>query len=379
MVAGIYSVEYDLDLKGELFGMKKIIAVLLTMIIVVSSLTGCGSSENGETDDVYNLTFTVSSAASTAYAAALDKWVEELKEESNGRLNITIYYGGTIAGPTDTVEVTAQGGADMCWSTVPLNASKFNLINIFATYGEKIDNSLSATDALVKLYKENNDIKNEFNNLGLHICAIHALTPNTLGSKGQKFETLQDFNGTSVMAISTTNVAVLESLKAAPLGISTNDLYENFSKNVSKAAIVDASLYESTSAFEQIDYMMTYNWATCVCFVGMNQSKYDSLPDDLKQLIDGKFDDLSYDAGEKVNSNFQKFVKTLQDSGVETYEISDEVKSTVEDELKTVVEGNWNTYCEDNNIDAQAIKDSIDKNLADAASKYGEEYAWFQK
>jgi len=355
---------------------KKVLALVLCVVVAATLFVGCGKkSEGGQ--EAYDLTFTVFSASNTAYAKALDNWAAELNEESNGRLNIKIVYGGTIAGPTDSVEVTAQGGADICWSTVPLNASKFNLINLFATYGEKITNSLSATDALVNLYKNNADIKKEFDSMGLHILGVHALTPNNLGSKGTKYEKVADFNGASVMAISTTNVAVLSALGASPLGISTNDLYENFSKNVSKAAVVDASLYESTSTYEVIDHLMTYNWATCVSFIGMNQAKYDSLPADLQKMLDDKFDDLSYDAAEKVNVGYQEFVKVLADSGIDTYEISDEVKLKLEELLIGEVEGAWNTYCSDNGIDAAAIKADMDKYIEQGAEKYGAKYDWY--
>ncbi|MDD4367257.1 MAG: TRAP transporter substrate-binding protein DctP [Eubacteriales bacterium] len=359
---------------------KKISIVILSIVMVMGmtfGISGCGST-NESSDETFDLTMTVHSASTTAYAKALDEWAAEMSEKSDGRLNIDISYGGTIATAENTVDVTIDGGADLCWSTVPLNNSKFKYINVFSCFGEDITNSMSATKALVDLVKNNKDIAGEYEKLGLKLVGIHALTPNALCSVDKKFQSTEDFNGVSVMAISSANIAVLEGLGAAPQGIVTTDLYENFSKNVSDASLVDASLYESTSSYEQVNYWCTYNFSTCVSFIAMNQGVYDSLPSDLREIIDSSFDDLSYSCAEYVNSNFQKFVGKIRESGIEMYDISDNLLVDVEDLINTEVYGPWEKMCKEDGVDAAAITDSIEKSLKAGNKEYGEEYTWYK-
>ena len=360
---------------------KYIALTLSLMMICVFSfgLTGCGgSSDSGSSDEVYNLTMTVHSASTTAYAAALDEWAADMAEKSDGRLNIEISYGGTIASAENTVDVTTEGGADLCWSTVPINNSKFKYIHIFSTFGEDLDNSMAATKALVDLYENNSDLYGEFDALGLKLVGVHALTPNALCAKDKKFESVADFKGQAIMAISAANIAVLEDLGAAPMGIAPPDLFENYSKNVCNASLVDASLYESTSAYEEVGTWCTYNFSTCVCFIAMNQGVYDGLPDDLKALIDDSFEDLSMNCGEKVNGNFQNFVGKIKDSGIEVYDINPDLLTAVEEQIQKAVVEPWKKTCEEDNIDGDDFYNQFKDAISAASEEYGDDYSWYK-
>ena len=369
--------------------MKKIIknryialAVSLMMIGVFSfGVTGCGGSDSSDSagsDEVFNLTMTVHSASTTAYAEALDEWAAEMAEKSDGRLNIEISYGGTIAAAENTVDVTAEGGADLCWSTVPINNSKFKYIHIFSTFGEDLDNSMSATKALIDLYNDNSDLYGEFDALGLKLVGVHALTPNALCAKDKKFESTDDFKGQAIMAISASNIAVLEGLGAVPMGIAPTDLFENYSKNVCDASLVDASLYESTSAYEEVGTWCTYNFSTCVCFIAMNQGVYDSLPDDLKALIDDSFESLSMNCGEKVNTNYQNFVGIVKDSGIDVYDINPDLMAEVENQIQTAVVEPWKKVCDEDGIDGDDFYNQFKETIEAAAEEYGDDYSWYK-
>ena len=334
------------------------------------------SAEGG--DEVYSLVLTTHDASTTTKADTLNAWAADLEEKSGGRLHIELYYGGTIASAADSMDVVGQGGADMCWTTVPLNGSKFKYCNVFACYGEEITNTMQATYALIKLAQENADIVSEDENHNLKLIAIHAMTPCNIGSATTKFETIEDFNGASVMAISKTNIDILEGLGAAPMGIVVSDLYENFSKHVSETFLGDALLYQSTNSYEHIKYMNEYNFSTCIGFLAMNMDKYNSLPADLQELLDGEFESLSLAFAQNVNDGYLEFVDLMDERGIEIYELSPELLSKVEELIQTEVHDVWVADCEADGVATAPISDAIEKYLAEGYEIYGAEYDWYK-
>ena len=334
------------------------------------------SAEGG--DEVYSLVLTTHDASTTTKADTLNAWAADLEEKSGGRLHIELYYGGTIASAADSMDVVGQGGADMCWTTVPLNGSKFKYCNVFACYGEEITNTMQATYALIKLAQENADIVSEYENHNLKLIAIHAMTPCNIGSATTKFETIEDFNGASVMAISKTNIDILEGLGAAPMGIVVSDLYENFSKHVSETFLGDALLYQSTNSYEHIKYMNEYNFSTCIGFLAMNMDKYNSLPADLQELLDGEFESLSLAFAQNVNDGYLEFVDLMDERGIEIYELSPELLSKVEELIQTEVHDVWVADCEADGVATAPISDAIEKYLAEGYEIYGAENDWYK-
>lgn len=380
--------------------MKKTLTSVIALILVLTmalalSACGGGGQTSGQTSggdsgstasaapesgdgEVYNLVLTTHDASTTTKADTLNAWAAELEEKSNGRLHIDLYYGGTIASATDSMDVVGQGGADMCWTTVPLNGSKFKYCNVFACYGEEITNTMQATYALVKLAQENADIVSEYENHNLKLIAIHAMTPCNLGSATTKFENVSDFKGASIMAISKSNINILEGLGAAPMGIVTTDLYENFSKHVSESFLGDALLYQSTNSYEHIKYMNTYNFSTCIGFLAMNMDKYNSLPADLQELLDGEFESLSFAFAQNVNDGYLEFVAHMSDMGIELYDFSPELITTVEDLIGTEVYDLWVSDCEADGVETAPITDAIEKYLVEGYEAYGAEYDWYK-
>lgn len=335
-------------------------------------------SAGSDGDEVYNLVLTTHDASTTTKADTLNAWAAELEEKSGGRLHIDLYYGGTIASAADSMDVVGQGGADMCWTTVPLNGSKFKYCNVFACYGEEITNTMQATYALVKLAQENADIVAEYENHNLKLIAIHAMTPCNIGSATTKFEMIDDFKGASVMAISKTNIAILEGLGAAPMGIVVSDLYENFSKHVSETFLGDALLYQSTNSYEHIKYMNEYNFSTCIGFLAMNMDKYNALPADLQELLDGEFESLSFAFAQNVNDGYLEFVDLMDERGVEIYELSPELLDKVEELIQTEVHDVWVADCEADGVATAPISDAIEKYLDEGYEIYGAEYDWYK-
>ena len=109
--------------------MKKRTWFLLSLFIAaVMIFTGCGGDDtttqtsqptSGTTTappaETVELTLAHAWATTHLVHVELQKWVDEVYEATDGRVDITIYSGGALAGAVELYDALATGVADMAW------------------------------------------------------------------------------------------------------------------------------------------------------------------------------------------------------------------------------------------------------------------------
>ncbi|MBQ9032070.1 MAG: TRAP transporter substrate-binding protein DctP [Parasporobacterium sp.] len=357
---------------------KKILSMILAFALLITCFSMTAFA--GEADNtVYNLSMTIHVSQTTAHCKALDEWAARVAEKSNGRLNIVINYGGTLASGPDAVEFVQQGGCDIAWSTVSLNAAMFKYCNILSMYGEELSNAELATYVYMNMSRNNEAFANEFSSVGLTLLGAHGMTPSLIAGNGDKIETVEDFKGESIMSISKTCISVLEGLGAAVQGVTTADLYDNFAKNVVQASLVDASLYSAMQIYEQFAWMNTYNYNSALAFIVMNADKFNSLPEDLQQILMEEFETVSMACAQYTDEDFTNFVENvIPENNVEVYGTSDEVIAAVNEQLAAAIETPWEEACAAAGYDTEAIRSEVEALIEEGRATYGESYDWFK-
>ena len=376
---------------------RKIFALLIVMVIVfafaacgggggnapVSNPTPAPAPSGGGAapvdDTVYDLAFALDSAPTAAYSKALDDWVDALREESNGRLNITIYYGGVLAVGAEVVDLVIRGGADMGWATTSLNPGYFSYVLILGAYGKDVTSTPIATHIMSNLYKRSEAFKKEYTVDGqLHPLAVHGQTPACLASADVKIDKPEQVKGLTIMVANRNVIRLLEKLEAAPIAVTINDYYENYSKNICRVSLTDGSPYYIMNLNEVVDYFCTFNFNTANSFAFMNQAKYDSLPADLQELLDSKFDELSLNCGILNNEAFKNFVQnTLPASNVELYNLDQSFIDVFLSSQEELIVQPWREKCVEDGFDPDYEQGLVEELIAEARQIYGSDYDWF--
>lgn len=342
---------------------------------------GNGAGEEAAvSQETFTLVMALHGTESHAYVPPIIEWAEKLKDDSGGRINIEIHQGGTLASSLDEVGLVQTGGADITFNTNSLSASLFKYGGIIAAFGEQVTNTMIGTHAVMAMYENEPAIKSEFDAAGLKCLAIMTQTPSTLGGKGAPVKTPAGWNGLSIQSISKNTIAIDEGWGASPIGVGVGDLYENFSKNVCKAALIDANLYSETRLYEEMDYLNTFNYNSSIAFLAMNLDKYNSLPDDLRALIDGTFDEISLSMATATNDYFINFVETvLPENNVELYDFDADMTDRSNIMLDTVIKAPYlKMMADEGRYDGQKIYDGFEKYIQEGKAKYGSEYDWFK-
>ena len=380
---------------------KRIIALVVVMMMVLGVMAACSGSNTGggstgtqqtppaqtpsgggdaPDNTVYNLVFTSHDNPLTAQSSTIQEWVEIINAEADGRLVIEAHFGGTLAAPGDAIDFVVQGGADICWNTVSLNPNMFKYIDILAAFGERLTSAELATYVLMGLVRECEPIANEYTSPGLKVLGVHSLGPTTLSGIGERITSLSQLKGMSVQSIGKNAIAILNNVEAAAIGVTPADLYENYSKNVCTAAMLESSLNDSQKLYEMINYLCSFNYNTSTAFILMNQQKFDSLPPDLQDLLDSKFEYLSTEIGKNVNNVVRTFVQTrIPEYNIDLYDAPQAMVDESNEQFRIVVEEPFRANCAAGGVDADEIIALIDRLIDEGRQIHGEDKDWFKQ
>jgi len=227
-------------------------------------------------------------ANSNAHVNIIAPWCDTLKEESAGRLSCQIYpslqLGGTAASLVDQVK---DGVADIVWTSPGYSAGRFPRVEtielpFMLPYGAFEGNNL-----VWKFYQEH--AREDFKDY--KVLALHGDGGQDLHVRSKPVKTLEDFRGLKLRSSSRTTARTLEALGATPVSMPPAQMTESIAKGVLDGALVTWEVVPPTKLDEVTRHHSNFSKGLpslgyTILGMLMNQQRYDSLPDDLKAILD---------------------------------------------------------------------------------------------
>ncbi|MBC8006762.1 MAG: TRAP transporter substrate-binding protein [Prolixibacteraceae bacterium] len=225
--------------------------------------------------------------SSTAHQKVLEPWCTKLALESKNRIKCQIYpsmqLGGSVPQLYDQVK---DGVVDVIWTVVGYSAGRFPLVEVFEL-PFFMKNAESASKALwdyVQLYDSG-----EFKDV--QPIAFHLHGGGVFHMIRKPIVRRSDFRGMKVRAPTRQTTKMLAALGATPVGMPVPQVPEALAKGVIDGTILPYEVMPALKVDELTKYHsgpdasqpMIYN---SVFIIAMNKARYDSLPPDLKKVID---------------------------------------------------------------------------------------------
>jgi TRAP-type transport system periplasmic protein len=212
-------------------------------------------------------------------------WTEKLEKESNGRLKFTIYPNGQLVGPPQRqLDAARNGITDIAWVLHGVTPGRYpvtELANLpFAWKGTE--------DDIVETAKRMTELAPKYlaaEHTGLHILFMSMANPVIVYSK-TPITKLDDFKGMKIRYASAANKVMLDALGATTLLIPPPDSQDALAKGIIAGATFP---HEAGLAYDLagvVKYSLDPGMASATFVMAMNPAKYDSLPPDLKALLD---------------------------------------------------------------------------------------------
>ncbi|MCE2782778.1 TRAP transporter substrate-binding protein [Limnohabitans sp.] len=220
------------------------------------------------------------------HTTMLGDWCRNIARDSKDRLKCDIFPAMQLGGtPVQLYEQTRDGVVDVAW-TLQIHTPRLAKLEVFElpfmmTNAEAT--SRAAWDYAQKFAQDDfKDVK---------MLAIHVHGPGNIYTKAKPVTQMADLKGMKVRAPTRQSSRMLALMGATPVSMPVPQVPEALSKGVIDGAVIPYEVAPSLKVNELTNFTAetdrSYNALYTTVFVmPMNKAKYDSLPADLKAVID---------------------------------------------------------------------------------------------
>lgn len=215
----------------------------------------------------------------------LDVWADNVEEDSGGRIKVDRYPSMQLGGrPPELMDQAIDGVADVVWTVVGYTPGRFPSTEVFEL-PFMMTNARAASRAYWEMFEEHMK-DTEFKDV--HILGTWVHGPGLIHSN-KPVTTPEDMQGLKIRGGSRSINSLLDRLGATPVGMPVPAIPEGLSKGVIDGTTIPWEVTAALKVPELVDNHTEFsgNALYVLTFVlAMNKEKYESLPDDLKKVID---------------------------------------------------------------------------------------------
>jgi TRAP-type C4-dicarboxylate transport system substrate-binding protein len=214
-------------------------------------------------------------------------WCDKIAKESGNKMKCQIYPAMQLGGtPQNLVDQVKDGVVDIVWTLPGYTAGRFPLMEVFEL--PFMSSSAEATSQAAWDYYTQYGNK-EFP--GIKALAINVHDNGYIHTNPRQVKVMADFKGLRMRAPTRQTNKMLAALGATPVAMPLPALAEAISKGVVDGYLLPWEVIPSIKAHELTKFESETDpksraLYTAVFLFAMNQAKYDSLPPDLKKVID---------------------------------------------------------------------------------------------
>ena len=226
-------------------------------------------------------------ASSYAQTLFIQPWCDRIAKESNNKMKCQIYPSMQLGGsPPQLFEQARDGVADVVWTLPGYTAGRFPSVEVFEM--PFMMQSPEATSKAVWDYVDQY-AKAEFKDV--KALAFHVHGDGVFHMVNKPIRTAADLKGVKLRAPTRATNKFIALLGATPVSMPVPQVGDALSKGVIDGAVVPYEVVPAVKIQELVKYHSETDPAepafyTSVFIFAMNQAKYDSLPADLKKVID---------------------------------------------------------------------------------------------
>ncbi len=289
-------------------------------------------------------------------AKILDVWADSVEEDSGGRIKIDRYPSMQLGGkPPELMDQAIDGVADIVWTVVGYTPGRYPSTEVFELPFMMTD-ARAASRAYWEMFEKHMK-DTEFKDV--HILGTWVHGPGLI-HVNKEVRTPADMEGLKIRGGSRLANALLEKVGATPVGMPVPAVPEGLSKGVIDgttipwevtAALKIPELVENHTEFEgNALYVLTF-------VLAMNKDRYESLPDDLKKVIDDNSGlEFSVFAGGQMQEDDGPARQAAVDRGNNIVTLSEE-EAQAWREVASPIYDEWVAEMNEKGIDGQALID----------------------
>ena len=226
-------------------------------------------------------------AQTIQHTAMLKTWCDNITKDSNNRMTCQIYPSMQLGGtPPQLYDQARDGIADVVWTLPGYTAGRFPKMEVFEL-PFMMTNAEATSRATWDFYEKH--AQDEYKDV--KVLAMHVHGPGNIFTSKKQVKTMADLKGLKLRGPTRLTTKLLAKLGAQPVGMPVPQVPDALSKGTIDGAVIPYEVGPSIKIDELAKFTAEpdrkeHALYTTVFVVPMNKAKYESLPADLKAVID---------------------------------------------------------------------------------------------
>jgi TRAP-type C4-dicarboxylate transport system substrate-binding protein len=214
-------------------------------------------------------------------------WMDKVEKDSGGRIKFEAYPAMQLGGtPVQLYDQARDGVVDVVWTLPGNTAGRFPRVEVF-----ELPFIMTNAEATSKAYWEyiQTQAPDEFKET--QVIALHVHGPGMFHTVGKLVKSPADLKGMKVRGPTRQVTKLLAALGATPVGMPLPQIPDALSKGTIEGCVIPWEVVPSVKVHELTKFHTEFPATgpalyTTTFVMAMNKPKYESLPPDLKKVID---------------------------------------------------------------------------------------------
>jgi len=251
-------------------------------MLAASALLAAGTMASSVYAADFNLKFAHFWPSSSGVHAGFEAWAESLEEASAGRINVEFYPAQTLAKAPKSYDAVKNRIADITATVQGYSANRFPMTQVVELPG--LASSAAQGSCVIQSLYDESLISGEYDDT--HVLFLFTHGPGDIHTKDKAVKTPADLAGMKIRRPTTVVAEMLEGLGAQPVGMPAPNTYPSLQRGVIDGVAMPWEAMKSFRLNEQATYHTELGLYTLSFVVTMNKDIYNSMPDDLKAIVD---------------------------------------------------------------------------------------------
>ncbi|MBN2232089.1 MAG: TRAP transporter substrate-binding protein [Deltaproteobacteria bacterium] len=310
---------------------KRFLTVLLLAMFTL--IAGPPAVTTAEAAGTIKLTYANFPPAPTFPCVQMERWAQEVEARTNGEVDVTTFPGGTLLGAKNMLDGVISGLADIGCFCPPYIPGRFPLLA-----GLDLPNGFtSATVASVTLWelyrKYQPESFSKVKVLTMFTCAPANIMSRVAVRNTAELNKLE-IRGTGISA------RYLDAMGAIPVAMPMSSVPESLQKGVVKGLFSSLEVMKDFKFAELCKHVTVTNGPTTSFAVVMNLKKWESLPDDVKKVLDDLGREQAIWTGQYEDQHVEEAMAwSRQEKGVSVYHFSPAEAAEIKHRVSFMTDG----------------------------------------
>ena len=252
-----------------------------TKIIVFMGIFALMVTSASYAQKTYNLKFSYHTPPKASIVTnVFNPWCEDIEKQSNGRIKVTQYAGGSLVKAKDQYDATISGLCDVAFVDPNETPGRFPEME-FDTLPYIFPNATEGVQIywnILQKYAVNGSLKN-----------VKVLTCTTISASqyagNVKVRKLADFKGLRIRAAGRTESWIIAQLEATPIEIATTDLSTSLERGLVDGCMLGWTAVMAFGVKDVTKFLLNCDMFSRTWMIVMNKKVFESMPADLQKVL----------------------------------------------------------------------------------------------